>query len=108
MVFKFFMVHTSLRFSGFHFQEMHIFWKNHSALLSKERPPNRICKWCYRKRLAPEKGLNGWRFPPKKYVKAVHPLNLMISKMSAQTKKRLIKSDNEAADALPLLMLDNE
>jgi hypothetical protein len=32
----------------------------------------------------------------------------MISKMSAQTKKRLIKSDNEAADALPLLMLDNE
>jgi hypothetical protein len=102
------MVHTSLRFPGFHFQEMHIFWKNHSALLSKGRPPNRICKWCYRKRLAPEKGLNGWRFPPKKVCKSCTSLEFNDFKNVSTNKKRLIKSDKEAADALPLLMLDDD
>jgi hypothetical protein len=87
---------------------MHIFLKTLPASMSEKRPPYKRCKWCGRKKVAPEKGLTGWISIYKKDI-CDTCLSLEYDEFEnvRTKKKRLIKSDKEAEDLLPLMMIDD-
>ena len=76
--------------------------------VSEKRPPNKICKWCGRKKVTAEMMHNGWGFPPRKDIcDSCLSLEYNDFKSVRTNKKRLIKSDNEADALLPLMMIDD-
>ncbi|SRR5215203_5674162 len=86
---------------------MHIFLKALPAPVS-EKPPNRTCKWCGRKMVAPEMMHNGWGFPSKKEVcDSCLSLEYDEFKSVNTNRKVLIKSDKEAEALLPLMMIND-
>jgi hypothetical protein len=87
---------------------MHIIMNTLSASVSEKRPQNKTCVWCGEKRVTPELRYGKWTIPPKKKVcDSCFSLDSDEFETVRTKRKRVIKSDKDAENHLPLMMIDD-